>query len=58
MVDNFTKAKVIWPYRPLFGSSRAISLVRATGAELQEIPQLIIIMKYGYNLPPGDSLEN
>jgi len=32
--------------------------VRATGVELQEIPQLIIIVKYGYNLPPGDSSEN
>jgi len=37
---------------------RSNSAVRATGVELQEIPQLIIIVKYGYNLPPEDSSEN
>jgi len=37
---------------------KTLDSVRATRVELQEIPQLIIIMKYGYNLPPGDSSEN
>jgi len=47
MVDNLAKAKVIRPYRPLFGSSRATSLLYAL-LRTKSVHRNSGLFKYGY----------